>query len=68
VTHSSESQEQFVGKYGERNIMASSRSAPSFRIPPREIVAVEHPMIIKNIDNGLKTFGTGVPLVQVSEF
>jgi general transcription factor 3C polypeptide 5 (transcription factor C subunit 1) len=46
-------------------MMAAVGSAPSFPIPLREIVALEHPMIIKNIDNGLKTLGTGVPVKQV---
>ncbi|ESZ94358.1 hypothetical protein SBOR_5267 [Sclerotinia borealis F-4128] len=32
-------------------------SAPVYTIPPREIVAVEHPLIIKNLENGIKTFG-----------
>jgi len=45
--------------------MAPSGIAPSYVVPQREIVAVEHPMIVKNIDNGLKTFGTAIPLKQV---
>ncbi|KAI9650994.1 tau 95 subunit of transcription factor TFIIIC [Ciborinia camelliae] len=32
-------------------------SAPIYTIPPREVVAVEHPLIIKNLENGIKTFG-----------
>lgn len=32
-------------------------SAPIYAIPQKEVVAVEHPMVIKNIDNALKTFG-----------
>lgn len=46
--------------------MATASSAPVYTVPHREIVAVEHPMAIKNIDNGLKTFGRGEPLAQVS--
>lgn len=46
--------------------MAISDTAPSYSVPVREIVALEHPMIIKNIDKGLKTLGTGVPPRQVS--
>lgn len=45
--------------------MATAGSAPIYMVPRREIVAVEHPMAIKNIDNGLKTFGRGSPLTQV---
>jgi general transcription factor 3C polypeptide 5 (transcription factor C subunit 1) len=41
-------------------------SAPILQITPREVVAVEHPMIIKNIDKGLKTFGNGKPFERVS--
>ncbi|KAH6666860.1 RNA polymerase III transcription factor IIIC subunit-domain-containing protein [Halenospora varia] len=41
--------------------MASMRkakpAAPAFKIPPTQVVAVEHPMIAKNTDNALKTFG-----------
>ena len=45
---------------------AQMSSAPVYTVPGKEIVAVEHPMIIKNIDNGLKTFGRGhAPLAQV---
>ncbi len=40
-------------------------AAPILRVPAREIVAVEHPMIVKNIDNGLKTFGAATALSQV---
>lgn len=32
-------------------------SAPTYTIPSREVVAVEHPMIIQNLENGIKTFG-----------
>lgn len=40
-------------------------AAPSYRVPKRKIVAVEHPMIIKNIDNGLKTFGPATSFAEV---
>jgi hypothetical protein len=46
--------------------MADFSSAPTYMVPQRDIVAVEHPMVIRNIDDGLKTFGTGVPLAHVS--
>ncbi|KAH8805962.1 RNA polymerase III transcription factor IIIC subunit-domain-containing protein [Xylogone sp. PMI_703] len=32
-------------------------TVPAYTVKSREVVAVEHPMVIKNIDNGLKTFG-----------
>jgi len=46
--------------------MAGISSAPVFEIAPREVVAVEHPMIVKNIDKALKTFGVGDPFEKVS--
>lgn len=33
--------------------------ATYYSIPPRRFGAVEHPMIIKDIDKGIKTFGRG---------
>lgn len=39
--------------------------APILSVPPTQIVAVEHPMIVKNLDNALKTFGRGHPFKQV---
>ncbi|KAL2177890.1 RNA polymerase III transcription factor IIIC subunit-domain-containing protein [Thermothelomyces heterothallicus CBS 202.75] len=32
-------------------------TAPIYTIPPRRLGALEHPMIIKNLDKGIKTFG-----------
>jgi hypothetical protein len=32
-------------------------AAPRYTIPPRRLGALEHPMIIKNLDKGIKTFG-----------
>jgi len=31
--------------------------AAQFRIPLRNITALEHPLLIKNLEKGLKTFG-----------
>jgi len=45
--------------------MAGLSSAPCLEIAPRDVVAVEHPMIVKNIDNALKTFGVGDPFEKV---
>ncbi|CAD6502891.1 BgTH12-02565 [Blumeria graminis f. sp. triticale] len=39
--------------------------APTFLIPRRKIVAVEHPMIVRNLDNGIKTFGTNLPFERI---
>ncbi|KAH7374197.1 RNA polymerase III transcription factor IIIC subunit-domain-containing protein [Cadophora sp. MPI-SDFR-AT-0126] len=39
--------------------------APIYKIAPREITAVEHPLIIQNLDNGLKTFGTNKPFERI---
>jgi hypothetical protein len=47
-------------------MMHPNGSAPAFTVPTREIVALEHPMIVKNIDNGLKTLRSSIPLQQVS--
>lgn len=46
-------------------------SAPTVQVARRDVVAVEHPMIVKNLDNALKTFGvdvdtTGRPFRRVS--
>jgi general transcription factor 3C polypeptide 5 (transcription factor C subunit 1) len=35
-------------------------SAPTLEVAKREVVAVEHPMVVKDLDNALKTFGRGV--------
>lgn len=45
---------------------AARAPAPSYNIAPREVIAVEHPMIIMNLDRGLKTFGTNRPFRRVS--
>lgn len=31
--------------------------APSFAVPARRLGALEHPMIIKNVDKAIETFG-----------
>ena len=40
--------------------------APFYNIPPRRFGAVEHPMIIKDVDKGIKTFGRGHSFQTVS--
>ena len=32
-------------------------TAPTYTIPPQRLGALEHPMIIKNLDKGIKTLG-----------
>jgi hypothetical protein len=32
-------------------------AAPYFEAPQQKIVAVEHPFVIRNVDNGIKSFG-----------
>lgn len=38
---------------------------PVLKVPARQIIALEHPMIIKNLDNGIKTFGRNHPFQRV---
>lgn len=45
--------------------MTELRYAPILMVPEREIVAVEHPMVVKNIENGLKTLGKAPPFQLV---
>jgi hypothetical protein len=35
-------------------------SAPTLHVARRDVVAVEHPMVVKDLDKALKTFGLGV--------
>ncbi|KAI1468943.1 RNA polymerase III transcription factor IIIC subunit-domain-containing protein [Daldinia caldariorum] len=35
-----------------------SGGAPIYEVPPREIIAIEHPSVILNLDKGLATFGS----------
>ena len=39
--------------------------APAHTLQGREVFAVEHPMIIQNLDKALKTFGTNRPFRRV---
>lgn len=41
-------------------------AAPYFEAAPLKIVAVEHPCVVKNTDNGLKTFGRNPNFERVS--
>ncbi|KUJ06699.1 uncharacterized protein LY89DRAFT_632534 [Mollisia scopiformis] len=42
-----------------------SNSAPTLRVPAKQIIAVEHPMIVQNLDNGIKTFGRNHPFERI---
>lgn len=41
-------------------------AAPYFEQPQHKIVAVEHPCVVKNTDNGLKSFGRNPNYGKVS--
>ena len=43
-----------------------SSHAPWYKIPRQSIVSVEHPLIIKDVDNGLATLGNESKLEEVS--
>lgn len=47
-----------------------SRTAPSYPIPSRRIVTVEHPAIIKNVDKAIDTLrgNTGISKVRIPLF
>lgn len=46
-------------------VLASKNIAPWYPVPSRQIVSVEHPCIINNLDNGLKMLGGDKPLGEV---
>lgn len=52
-----EEEEEEGDEGGDYDYEEEDPSAPVYTVPPREIVAVEHPLIIKNLENGIKTFG-----------
>ena len=41
-------------------------TAPTFMIPSQRLGALEHPMIIKNLDKGIKTLGQNNAFQAVS--
>lgn len=45
---------------------ADEDAAPAYTIPSRRLGALEHPMIIKNLDKAIKTFGQNSALQAVS--
>ncbi|CZS94154.1 uncharacterized protein RAG0_04205 [Rhynchosporium agropyri] len=44
---------------------ARPKQAPIYQIAQREITAVEHPMIVQNLDNGIKSFGRNRPFQRI---
>lgn len=56
-----------VDKHLQLNtLVKGQRRAPVYSVPDRGVVAIEHPMIVKNIDKALRTFGTNRPFRRVS--
>jgi len=49
-----------------RRLPNARPQAPTYEVAPREVIAVEHPAIIKNLDNALKSFGRNNPFERVS--
>jgi len=45
----------------------AEEGAPQYQIPTRGITALEHPLIIKDLDKGLKTFGRKPDFDAVSD-
>ncbi|KAK4230446.1 RNA polymerase III transcription factor IIIC subunit-domain-containing protein [Podospora fimiseda] len=41
----------------ENSSSQDEEAAPTYTIPSRRLAALEHPMIIKNLDKGIRTFG-----------
>ncbi len=41
-------------------------SAPWYQIPPQQVVSVEHPYVVKDVDRGLKTLGGDQEIAKVS--
>jgi general transcription factor 3C polypeptide 5 (transcription factor C subunit 1) len=49
-----------------RRLPNARPQAPTYEVALREVIAVEHPAIIKNLDNALKSFGRNNPFERVS--
>ena len=48
------------------SISSASQSAPSYLVPSRFVVNVEHPFIIKNLQKGMKKLGRPKDVADVS--
>ena len=44
-----------------------SKHAPRYSIPARRLGALEHPLIIRNVDRGINTFGTNPSFQAVKQ-
>src|ERR1700761_7931906 len=53
------------GEQGSVAGMANPSIAPIYAVPGRKLGAVEHPMILKDVDKAIKTFGRGTSLRPV---
>jgi general transcription factor 3C polypeptide 5 (transcription factor C subunit 1) len=42
-----------------------SRTAPFYTIPPRQILSIEHPAIIKNVDKAIDTLQGSAGIIKV---
>lgn len=49
-----------------RPVGSHGSNAPTYTIPPRKLGAVEHPMVIKDLEKAVETFGQTHSFKQVS--
>lgn len=42
------------------------RVAPWYDVPQKDVVSIEHPCLINNVDNGIKSLGGPLALNRVS--
>ncbi|KAK3359734.1 RNA polymerase III transcription factor IIIC subunit-domain-containing protein [Lasiosphaeria hispida] len=47
------------------SFLNDNKHAPRYPIPARRLGAVEHPLIVKDIEKGIKTFGANAPLQAI---
>jgi len=45
--------------------MVREEKAPWLDVPGRDITSIEHPCIIRNVDNGIKSLGGNLMIKQV---
>ena len=45
----------------------SSARAPTYNVPQDRLVSIEHPCIIRNLDNGIKSLGGEAQMKHVAE-
>jgi general transcription factor 3C polypeptide 5 (transcription factor C subunit 1) len=44
-----------------------TKHAPRYSIPPRRLGALEHPLIVEDVDRGIRTFGSNPALQAVRQ-